>query len=154
MVSQIVPVNSFNLDSSDTSHETDGMKSLNHPSALIVEDEFIVAEDLRTKLQSLGFTVTAVTASGREAIECAKVNYPDLVLMDCRILSDLNGPETAVIIQGLSENPVPVVFLTAYSQNDYPLIRAVEPYLFLQKPFTDIDLKETIEKAVRLRLHG
>ena len=82
--------------------------------------------------------MVGVTASGREAIEFAKSNSPDLVLMDFRINSDLNGPETAVVIQGLTENPVPIVFLTAYSQTDYPLIGAVEPYLISSKTIFSI----------------
>jgi DNA-binding LytR/AlgR family response regulator len=72
--------------------------------------------------------------------------------MDCRIQSDLNGPEAAVIIQGLAEYPVPVVFLTAYSPTDYPLLRAVEPCLYLRKPFSDIDLERTLERAKRIRI--
>jgi CheY-like chemotaxis protein len=137
-----------------TSGDSFAERRLDHPRALIVEDEFIVAEDLRSKLQELGYNVVGVTASGREAIEFAKLNSPDLVLMDFRINSDLNGPEAAVIIQGLSEIPVPIVFLTAYALSDYPLVKAVQPYLYLQKPFSDVDLKETLEKAVHLRLAG
>ncbi len=151
MASRPIPPDSFELDSSYTSSDSLMKEKLNHTRVLIVEDEYIVAEDLRTKLQELGFVVTGVTASGREAIEYAKKNLPDLVLMDCRILSDLNGPETAVIIQGLTQNPIPVVFLTAYSQNDYPLIRAVDPCLFLRKPFTATDLQQTLEKVIGLK---
>jgi CheY-like chemotaxis protein len=142
------------MDNFQTSGDSFGEKRLDHPRALIVEDEFIVAEDLRSKLQNLGYVVVGVTASGREAIEFAKSNSPDLVLMDFRIKSDLNGPEAAVIIQGLTETPIPIVFLTAYALSDYPLVSAVQPYLYLQKPFTDFDLKTTLEKAIHLKVAG
>jgi CheY-like chemotaxis protein len=151
MVSRNGPIDKFDPDIffSDYPNET-----FEQPRALIVEDETIVAEDLRQKLQNLGYTVVGVTASGREAIEYAKMNAPDIVLMDCRIGSDLNGPEAAVIIQGLLEYPIPIVFLTAYSPSDYPLLRAVEPYLYLRKPFTDVDLERILEKAKRIRIFG
>ncbi|MCI0444346.1 response regulator [bacterium] len=120
-------------------------------NALIVEDEAIVAEDLRSKLQELGFNVIAVTGSGREAIECAKETQPDLVLMDFQIKSDLNGTEAAVVIQGMTDSPIPIVFLTAHAASEFPLLRAVAPYVYLRKPFSDADLKRILDDAVRLR---
>lgn len=119
--------------------------------AIIVEDEAIFAETLRELLQELGFIIVGVTGSGREAIECAKSIQPDFVLMDCQIKSDLNGPETAVVIQGLTDRPVPIVFLTAHKASDYPLIQAVAPYVYLRKPFSDADLKAILNDALRLR---
>jgi CheY-like chemotaxis protein len=119
--------------------------------ALIVEDEAIVAEDLRNKLLELGFNVIAVTGSGREAIECAKETQPDVVLMDFQIRSDLDGTEAAVVIQGMTEEPVPIVFLTAHAASEFPLISAVAPYVYLRKPFSDSDLKRILDDAVRLR---
>lgn len=119
--------------------------------ALIVEDEAIVAEDLRSKLQELGFNVIAVTSSGREAIEFAKEIQPDVVLMDFQIKSDLNGTEAAVVIQGMTDIPVPIVFLTAHAASEFPLLRAVAPYVYLRKPFSDADLKRILDDAVRLR---
>lgn len=119
--------------------------------ALIVEDEAIVAEDLRSKLQELGFNVIAVTDSGREAIECAKETQPDVVLMDFQIKSDLNGTEAAVVIQGMTDSPIPIVFLTAHAASEFPLLRAVAPYVYLRKPFSDADLKRILDDAVRLR---
>lgn len=119
--------------------------------ALIVEDEAIVAEDLRSKLQELGFNVIAVTDSGREAIECAKETQPDVVLMDFQIKSDLNGTEAAVVIQGMTDSPIPIVFLTAHAASEFPLLRAVAPYIYLRKPFSDADLKRILNDAVRLR---
>jgi CheY-like chemotaxis protein len=119
--------------------------------ALIVEDEAIVAEDLRSKLQELGFNVIAVTDSGRDAIECAKETQPDVVLMDFQIKSDLNGTEAAVVIQGMTDSPIPIIFLTAHAASEFPLLRAVAPYVYLRKPFSDADLKRILDDAVRLR---
>ena len=129
-----------------------GSKSSNgRLKALIVEDEAIVAEDLRSKLLELGFNVIAVTSSGREAIEYAKETHPDVVLMDFQIKSDLNGTEAAVVIQGMTDSPVPIVFLTAHAATEFPLLRAVSPYVYLRKPFSDGDLKRILDDAVKLR---
>lgn len=130
---------------------SNGRTQQNGLKALIVEDESIVAEDLRTKLQELGFNVVAVTASGREAIECAKVARPDLVLMDFQIKSDLDGTEAAVVIQGMTDSPIPIVFLTAHAASEFPLLRAVAPYVYLRKPFSDADLKRILDDAIKLR---
>jgi CheY-like chemotaxis protein len=119
--------------------------------AIIVEDEVIVAEDLRNKLLELGFNVIAVTGSGREAIECAKETHPDLVLMDFQIRSDLDGAEAAVVIQGMTDSPIPIVFLTAHAASEFPLLRAVSPYVYLRKPFSDADLKKILDDAIKLR---
>jgi two-component system, response regulator PdtaR len=119
--------------------------------AIIVEDEVIVAEDLRNKLLDLGFNVIAVTGSGREAVECAKETHPDLVLMDFQIKSDLDGAEAAVVIQGMTDSPIPIVFLTAHSASEFPLLRAVSPYVYLRKPFSDSDLKRILDDAIKLR---
>lgn len=132
-------------------NSSNGGANHNGLRALIVEDEAIVAEDLRNKLQDFGFNVVAVTGSGRDAIEFAKAAQPDLVLMDVRIKSDLDGTEAAVVIQGMTEAPVPIVFLTAHAASEFPLISAVAPYVYLRKPFSDSDLKRILDDAVRLR---
>jgi two-component system, response regulator PdtaR len=52
------------------------------PKVLIVEDECIVAENIRQDLQSLGYQIIGITGSGRNAIEIAEKISPDVVLMD------------------------------------------------------------------------
>jgi CheY-like chemotaxis protein len=100
---------------------------------LIVEDERIVAEDLREQLEELGYEIVGITESGRKAIEIATDTKPDIVLMDVHIKADLNGVETAVCPQGLYYKPIPVVFITAYWANGYPLNAAVHPFVVIEK---------------------
>ena len=52
---------------------------------LVVEDETIVAEDIKNRLEKLGYSVTFVVSSGDEAVEKASESHPDLVLMDIRL---------------------------------------------------------------------
>jgi CheY-like chemotaxis protein len=109
------------------------------PKVLIVEDEALIALEMCAKIESLGYFLIGVTDSGRKAIEIAKQNRPDVVLMDVHINADLNGIETAVCLQGIYDQPIPILFVTAYAVEDFPVIKAVHPYVVLRKPFSDED---------------
>ena len=114
---------------------------------LVVEDEAIVALDIRHRLESLGYTVMATVARGSDAIAIVEKTYPDLILMDIQIQGDMDGIETATIIQERAD--VPVIFLTANS-DEATLQRAKgsAPMAFLLKPFEDRDLRTAIEIAL------
>jgi two-component system, cell cycle sensor histidine kinase and response regulator CckA len=118
---------------------------------LIVEDEKIVAADIRENLKSLGYNVPAVLSSGEDAIRCATENRPDLVLMDIQLKGKIDGIEAAKIVQ--SRLNVPVVYITAFA-DDATIQRAksTEPYGYILKPFGKKELQSTIEIA--LYKHG
>jgi len=61
----------------------------------IVEDESIVLMDLKDLVKSLGYTVSNIALSGEEAIDKAKINPPDLILMDIGLKGKVNGIEAA-----------------------------------------------------------
>jgi CheY-like chemotaxis protein len=81
------------------------MESHMGPKVLIVEDERVIAEHLQEMLDSFGYEVIGIVATGDRAIEIAKKNRPDVVLMDIPINASLNGVETAVCLQGIYEDP-------------------------------------------------
>ena len=56
--------------------------SLSSRRALIVDDEFIIAFDLESSMRELGFDVCTVASNEGDAIELAKSNLPDVVVMD------------------------------------------------------------------------
>ena len=114
---------------------------------MVVEDERIVAFDLQQRLQSLGYEIAAVAASGDEALRKVAMTHPDLVLMDIRIDGKMDGIETALELQKTSS--VPVVFLTAHHE-DSTLDRArrTRPYGYLLKPFTEREMHATIQMAI------
>jgi PAS domain S-box-containing protein len=113
---------------------------------LIVEDEAIVAMDLRLHLQALGYETSAVASTGDQAIELALQTRPDLALMDVSLGEGMDGIEAARQIQAMG---IPVVFLTAYA-DEVTLDRAKQsgPYGFLVKPFDERALHSTIEMAL------
>lgn len=115
---------------------------------LVIEDEFIVAENIARNLHKLGYEVIGIADSGEEAIETATKKHPNLVLMDIMLQGDLDGIEAAGYIR--SQLKIPVVYMTAYADDD-TLGRAklTEPYGYLVKPFKPQSLKTTIEIALK-----
>lgn len=116
---------------------------------LIVEDELLIAQHLKEIISTqTDFRVIGLLDNGRKAVELAVNQPPDLILMDIHLKGDLNGVEAAIIIQGKLNRKIPVVFLTAFPANEYPYLMVVEPYLFINKPFTDQQVIQSIERAL------
>jgi diguanylate cyclase (GGDEF)-like protein len=115
---------------------------------LVVEDERIVALDLSSTLEDLGYRVVGVAATGAEAHQLANQERPDLVLMDVRLQGDVDGIQTAASLR--TEWHLPIVFLTA-NANGETLRRALEtcPGGFLAKPYDEQSLLSGIEVALR-----
>ncbi|MBF0515946.1 MAG: response regulator [Nitrospirae bacterium] len=114
---------------------------------LVVEDETIVAMNLKDKLLELGFTVTAVVSTGDDAINKVEEDAPDLILMDIVLKGELDGIKTASIIH--SRLDIPIIYLTAFSDNN-TLSRAkhTTPYGYILKPFEERELYINIEFAL------
>ncbi|MBE9531449.1 MAG: response regulator [Proteobacteria bacterium] len=117
------------------------------PKIMIVDDEVIVAEDLRGRLISLGYKVTAVVGTGKEAIAMAEETNPDLILMDIQLKGDMDGIEAAGVIKKRFD--ISVVYLTAYSdQETLDRAKVTTPFGYLIKPFAERELHSTIEMAL------
>ncbi|MFQ5685335.1 MAG: response regulator [Candidatus Scalindua sp.] len=114
---------------------------------MIVEDEWTVAEEIKMVLQSFEYTVTSMSSSGKEAIQKAEKDKPDLVLMDIVLEGEMDGIEAANEIR--SRFNTPIIFLTAYTDEKI-LDRAsiTGPFGYIVKPFVNEDLKISIEIAM------
>jgi len=114
---------------------------------LIVEDEGIIAMDIRRQLEDFGYDVVATAFSGGQAITLAEEHNPNLVLMDIVLKGDMDGISAA---HAISESlHIPVIFLTAYS--DPATLRraqATGAYGYLIKPFRPDELHASIEVAL------
>lgn len=124
-------------------------RETNMVKVLIVEDESIVAEDLKSKLENRGYQVLGVTDSGKKAIEMVKADLPDVIIMDIRIRGELNGIETAIVIESLFETPLPIVFLTASLTKEFPVLKALDAYSYINKPYSDEELLKALELSAR-----
>ncbi|MGC1135549.1 MAG: response regulator, partial [Nitrososphaeraceae archaeon] len=106
---------------------------------LVVEDERIVALDIRRMLKSSGYNVSAIVASGEEAVKQADETHPDLVLMDIKLHGDMEGLGAAEQIH--ARFSIPVIFLTAYAdETTVQRAKITSPYGYIIKPFEEIDL--------------
>ena len=114
---------------------------------LIVEDERVIAEDIKKTLETLGYIVTSIESSREGALKKAEKDKPDLVLMDVMLQGKMEGFPAAEQIRSLF--CIPVVYLTAYSEkNILEEAKITEPYGYIVKPFTDTELYTTIEIAL------
>ena len=114
---------------------------------LVVEDESIVAMDIKHRLESLDYEVSEIASSGEDAVEKAGKTHPDLILMDIVLKGEMDGIDAAQIIKDRFD--IPVVYLTAYS-DDKTLKRAkiTSPFGYIIKPFEDQELHSAIEVAL------
>jgi PAS domain S-box-containing protein len=116
-------------------------------SILIVEDEAIVALDLKQQLVGLGYEIVGMASSGEQAMELVAKRTPGLLLMDVRLQGDLDGIEVAEAI--LRDHHVPVIFLTSHSDDETVRRAALTaPYGYLTKPFQLRELRAGIEVAL------
>jgi PAS domain S-box-containing protein len=117
------------------------------PKIMVVEDEGIIAQDIKNCLENLGYNVPDVVYTGQEAIEKAASVRPDLILMDIVLKGDIDGIETAAEIR--KRYNIPIVYLTAY-EDDKTLKRAkvTEPMGYILKPFEERYLRSSIEMAL------
>lgn len=114
---------------------------------LIVEDEMIIAANISLQLSTLGYEVSGIIPRGEEALLHIKQNQPDIVLMDIQLKGELNGIETAQLMQ--QDYDIPIIYLTANADDDhFEKAKTTHPYAFISKPFKKLDLQRAIELTI------
>lgn len=115
----------------------------NEAKILIVEDETIVALDIKRTLTKLNFTVCGIATNYNEVITNLKDYSPDILLMDINLGENKDGIDIVNEIK-LKYN-VFIIYLSAYS-DEKTINRAVEtnPVGYLVKPFKREELKTTL----------
>lgn len=105
---------------------------------LIVEDEFIVANDLKIMLKKAGYHVTAIASSVVQARKSITEKKPDWVLLDIMLKGDLTGIDLA---WELREMKLPFLYISANTnQTTLEAVKQTQPYGFMVKPFRERDL--------------
>jgi PAS domain S-box-containing protein len=118
-----------------------------HTSVLIVEDEGLIAFDLRGRLQRAGYAVSAIADNSESALDSVERLKPSIVLMDIRIRGPLDGIETADLIRRRFH--LPVIFVTAHADSEtLQRARITGPFGYMVKPFHNIDFHAQIEVAL------
>lgn len=112
---------------------------------LVVEDQEVVAENIRKILQSYDYEVPEPIPTGEEAIEAINKKRPDLILLDIMLKDKLSGIDVAKYIIDMN---IPIIYLTAYSdKNIIEEAKVTGPFGYLIKPFRERELIVTIKMA-------
>lgn len=115
------------------------------PSILIVEDELLVAEDLKAVLEKNDYAVGGITPSADGARALIQKQRPDLVLLDIYLKGQGSGIDLAI---ALNEMNIPFIYISANSSQDVlEDAKATGPYGFIVKPFRESDLLVSLEIA-------
>lgn len=112
----------------------------------VVEDEMIVALDIKSRLQRFGYDVVGTAHSGETALLQIGELLPDVVLLDVSLQTSMDGVEVAARVR--EQLRIPIVYLTAYS--DDALIKRMqvtEPFAYVLKPFEDVEVHAALQIA-------
>ncbi len=111
---------------------------------LIAEDEYVTALHISSILNDLGYEVSGILRSGEEILSSIRQSNPDMVLMDVKLMGEMDGIEAAQELKKAYD--MPVIYVTAYSDdNTLNRIKGTEPYGYLLKPINADALKAALE---------
>lgn len=121
------------------------LRSTTATEVLVIEDEPIIALDLRRLVEACGHRVVGIAASEAEAVRIAEAKRPGLILADINLGRGGDGSHAVARIQ--QAMTVPVIFVTAYPER---LLTAegVEPTFIISKPFEPLALAIATFQAV------
>lgn len=113
---------------------------------LIVEDEKIIAEDIKMTLWNFGFQRSEIASNGNEALDFVSKYSVDLILMDIVLDGSLTGIEVAEKIRRTIS--VPIIYITGYSdKRTLDRAKITIPNGFLIKPYDEKELIASVEMA-------
>ncbi len=112
---------------------------------MIIEDEPIIAADLKAIVSSLGHEVTGIARTRNEAVELGHDTEPNLILADIQLADNSSGIDAVNDL--LSVMTVPVIFITAFPERlltgDRP-----EPAFLISKPFEQNQVLSAVSQAM------
>ena len=113
---------------------------------LIVEDEYIVATDLKQRLEDMGHEIVGIEGDGKSAIKKTVETKPDLILMDITLKGEIDGIETAQQIQ--EDYDIPFIYLSgSYDNTTLKRAKTTEPSGYIIKPFIDRGIEKALERV-------
>lgn len=105
---------------------------------LIVEDEFIVANDLKIMLIKAGYQIVGIASSVVQARKLIEDKKPDWILLDIMLKGTLTGIDLAWELRAMQ---LPFLYISANTnQSTLEAVKATHPYGFMVKPFREKDL--------------
>lgn len=117
------------------------------PRIMVVEDEWIIANDIRSSLKKSGYGTVPGADTAEGAVKKAASGKPDLIIMDIVLKGKTDGIKAAKTI--IARFNIPVIFLTAYADKTIlERVRKTGAHGYLVKPFNDRELHAAIELAL------
>ncbi len=114
---------------------------------LIVEDNPLIAEDIRNMLAVKGYTSVTIANGPKAALEAAAARRLDIALMDIHLGDTMIGIDTAMALR--QKHQVPVIYITAFADEDtVERAKLTEPYGYIVKPLDENELFSTLETAL------
>ncbi|MEZ5997271.1 MAG: response regulator [Hyphomonas sp.] len=123
------------------------LKSALSTSVLIIEDEFVIAAELRALVQEAGHRVLGIAPTREAALRLARTEKPGLILSDEVLADGSSGSGAVEDILAICGGQVPVIFVTAFAER---LLqgREEEPAYLVSKPFQPRQVRAVVEQAV------
>lgn len=116
---------------------------MSKPLILIVEDELIIALDIKEILNEEGYDAIINIVNVEDAITAIENYNPSLVLIDINLKQDKDGIDLGTYL--LQKDKVPFIYITSYSdKSTLERVTETRPYGYIVKPFKPIDLKTTV----------
>ncbi len=115
---------------------------------LIIEDDLIIAENLKENLTELGYQITGVAPDATTAITMYRQNRPDVCITDIYLKgSAKNGIE---IMQQLNAGvEIPIIYLTSFSDHEFrEKAKSTHPAAYLMKPASKAQIDVAIDFAL------
>lgn len=117
------------------------------PRIIIIEDEALIAAEIRYSLEELGYSVVGHAMNGDKALDLFASTPADLVLLDISIKGTLSGIDLAKVLN--EKYGTPFVYLTSFSDPvTLSKVKETSPYGYIVKPFNQDDLRVNIELAL------
>ncbi|MBC8753407.1 LytTR family transcriptional regulator DNA-binding domain-containing protein [Kordia sp. YSTF-M3] len=115
---------------------------------LVVEDEIILAHDIRDRLTDMNYEVVGIAPSVAKAVAILEAQKDiDIIMIDIILKGDQDGIELAKIVN--EKYHLPFIFLTSHADSSLvERAKKVHPYAYILKPFNDRQVKIAIELAL------
>jgi two-component system, response regulator PdtaR len=111
---------------------------------LVVEDQYLVAYDCECQLKMAGFDCIGLASTADEALDLAKRERPDLIVMDVRLANETDGVQAAIEI--FERYGIRSIFTSGHADSTtHEHAQAAHPVCWLSKPYTP----EALVAAVR-----
>ena len=111
---------------------------------LIVEDEFVIAHDLRNILRNLGYEVVGIALSEAKALPMLQQDPPDIVLLDIQLKGEKTGIDIAHVLN--EQYQIPFIFVTSFSdEHTIAMVKETNPFGYILKPFKKKQIYAALE---------